>query len=437
VGFSTLDLRINTKNMRTYYVAIALIQFLAAPLFALDMRVNACAGMQPDRPGRIQPKPPRVFIMDGEALAALREAIAEKPEDYQQSMELLRREADAYLNVQPWTITTKTLLPPSGDKHDYESQGPYWWPNPDTKDGLPYIRRDGEKNPETEKLTDHHYLSEMTQAVKTLSLAYFLTANEAYAEKTALFLRTWFIDPRTRMNPHLQYGQRIPGRTEGRDIGIIETRNLGQITDAVGLVEKSRSWSRAHQQGMEKWMSQYLAWLLNSEHGKGEARQRNNHGTWYDVQVAAPALFTRQEDVARQALMRARDQRLPGHIKPDGSQPHELARTRSWNYSVTNLESFFTLAALGEKVGLDLWNYTTPDGRNIIEALDFLVQYADPKNPKPWTHKQITEMSPKQIIPLLYQAACRFPDREYDELAAALEEGKSDLNPLLYPCAAR
>ena len=100
-----------------------------------------------------------------------------------------------------------------------------------------------------------------------------------------------------------------------------------------------------------------------------------------------------------------------------------------------NLQSFFTLAALGEKVGLDLWNYTTADGRNIVKALDFLVQYADPGNPKRWTYEQITEMSPKQIVPLLYQAACRFPDRDYDELASQLEEGDGGLSPLLYSCA--
>lgn len=381
-----------------------------------------------------QPSEPRVFIMDGAALKALKERVHEAPDAYRESLARLKEEASGYLAREPWTITKKTTLPPSGDKHDYESQGPYWWPNPDTKDGLPYVRRDGEKNPEIEKLRDHQYLNEMTKAVKTLSLAYFLTGNEAYARKAALFLRNWFIDPRTRMNPHLNYGQRIPGRTQGRDIGIIETRNLGEITDAVGLIENSKSWSRAHQQGMEKWMSQYLDWLLNSEHGKGEARQRNNHGTWYDVQVAALALFTRQEDIARQALLRAPDQRIPGHIDPDGSQPHELARTRSWNYSVMNLQSFFTLAALGEKAGIDLWNHETSDGRNITKALDFLIAFAEVQNPKPWPYKQITEMSPAQIVPLLYQAACRFPDRGYDKLAAELEKGEISLNVLLYPC---
>jgi hypothetical protein len=270
--------------------------------------------------------------------------------------------------------------------------------------------------------------------VKKLSLAYYLTNEKTYAEKAARFLRTWFIDEATRMNPNLNYGQRIPGRTDGRDIGIIETRNLGDITDAIGLLEGAKSWSKADEVGIKNWMGQYLEWLLNSEHGKGEARQHNNHGTWYDVQVAALALFTGQQEIARQVLVRSRDERLPNHIQPDGSQPHELARTRSWSYSVMNLQSFFTLATLGEKAGVDIWHHTTPDGRSITKALDYLVEYAEPENEKPWPFKQITEMDPVQILPLLYQAACKFPDRSYDELANKLDKGKINLNHIHYPC---
>lgn len=377
---------------------------------------------------------PRVFTVDGKALSSLKKRIDRNPADYAVRLEQLKKEAAAYLGREPWTITKKTLLPPSGDPHDYESQGPYWWPDPNTKDGLPYIRRDGEKNPEIEKLTDHRYLHDMSEAVKTLSFAYYLTGEEMYANKAALFLRTWFITPESRMNPHLKYGQRIPGRTEGRDIGIIETRIMGDLTDAVGLLEGSRNWSRSDQKGMESWMAAYLDWLLNSEHGMGEAKQHNNHGTWYDVQVASLALFTGRKDVAKQVIERVRDERLPGHIEPDGRQPHELARTRSWSYSVMNLQSFFTLAALAEKTGIDLWSYTSPDGRSITKALDYLINYAHPENPKQWEYQQITPRSPSQLVPLLYQAGCRFPEKGYLEMAKRLEAGAAGLNEFFYPC---
>ncbi len=411
-----------------------LVNPLATWTFALVffLSQNGYAHLYGDAPQFAASGGPRVFTMDGKALADLKNRIREKPMVYKDILDLLKREAEEYLQVTPYTITKKTSLPPGGDKHDYESQGPYWWPDPKSKDGLPYIRRDGERNPEIEKLTDHKYLSEMTRAAKILSLAYYLTADERYGAKAAAFLRTWFIDPSTRMNPNLNFGQRIPGRTDGRDIGIIETRNLGDVTDAIGLLQGARAWSTSDQKGMEDWMRAYLDWLLNSENGKGEAKQHNNHGTWYDVQVASLALFTGREDIARKALIRARDERLGKHIEPDGRQPAELARTRSWSYSVMNLQSFFTLATLGEKAGIDLWRYSTGDGRSIMKALDYLAAFADSNNP--WPGKQITEMSTADIIPLLYQAACRFPDGPYSQLARKLEGEKVNLNAVYYPC---
>ena len=401
-------------------------------ILAFFLSQNGHARPRAEGPAPAASDSPRVFTMDGNALAELRNRIREKPVAYRQVLDLLRKRAGEYLYVAPYTITKKTSLPPSGDKHDYESQGPYWWPDPKSKDGLPYIRRDGERNPEIEKLTDHQYLSEMTRAVKILSLAYYLTGDQRYGTKASAFLRTWFIDPSTRMNPNLNFGQRIPGRTDGRDIGIIETRNMGDVTDAVGLLQGAKDWSASDQAGMETWMRAYLDWLLHSENGKGEVKQHNNHGTWYDVQVTAIALFIGQDDIARQALLRARDERLAKHIEPDGRQPAELARTRSWSYSVMNLQSFFTLATLAEKTDIDFWHYSTPDGRSIMKALDYLAAFAD--SGKPWPGKQITKMNTDELAPLLRQAACRFPDSAYARLARKLEGEKVNLNRVYYPC---
>jgi hypothetical protein len=109
-------------------------------------------------------------------------------------------------------------------------QGPYCWPNPDTPDGLPYVRHDGVVNPEYYNF-DSRTLSQMAYAVFTHSVAWFYTGHEPYAEWSLELLRTWFLDPATRINPHLEYGQAIPGRTEGRGIGIIETGNLIKVVN--------------------------------------------------------------------------------------------------------------------------------------------------------------------------------------------------------------
>src|SRR5438132_1683376 len=99
---------------------------------------------------------------------------------------------------------------------------------------------------------------------EALSRAYYFSDDEEYAGRARLLLRTWFLDPATRMNPHLRYGQGIPGVTQGRAAGIIETRGLVGVVDAIGMLERSPSWTAADQRGMAQWLSAYLGWLRSS-----------------------------------------------------------------------------------------------------------------------------------------------------------------------------
>ncbi len=117
------------------------------------------------------------------------------------------------------------------------SIGPYWWPDPAKPDGLPYIRRDGEVNPERQAIKDVDYLKNLNADVSVLGLAYYLTGEEKYARHAADLLRVWFLNKETRMNPNLNYGQAIPGKTEGRGIGIIDTKGLVNLIDGVQLLK--------------------------------------------------------------------------------------------------------------------------------------------------------------------------------------------------------
>jgi hypothetical protein len=336
----------------------------------------------------------------------------------------LGTDARKALAVAPMSVMDKRVTPPSGDKHDYVSQAPYWWPDPSKPGGKPYIRKDGERNPEINAITDRDNLGRLGDAVSTLGLAYAYTGREEYAAHAATLTRAWFLDPATRMNPHLRYGQYVPGINEGRGIGIIETRNLPELLDGILLISSSRAWTKADEDGLQAWMRAYLTWLLDSPHGREEAKNGNNHETWYDVQVTSLALYTGQIDLARRTVEGGKA-RIAAQFEPDGRLPRELERTRSWHYSQFNIVAFMDLATLGERVGVDLWNYRTSDGRSIRQGVDYLVPYAT--GGRKWPFDQITPFTPGTMHEILRRAALAWHEPAYAALATQTGGGSPTL----------
>jgi hypothetical protein len=371
------------------------------------------------------PAPPPLLLLDRQFIAEVAARARSGDPSLKAAVVDLEREAAKALTMTPVSVMDKGIVPPSGDKHDYMSQAPYWWPDPSKPDGRPYIRKDGQRNPEINKLTDHENFDRVFDAVSTLGLAYFMTGRNEYAAKASTLVRTWFLDPATRMNPHLKFGQGIPGINDGRGIGIIETRGLPQLLDGIQLLAGSSSWTAADQSGLEAWMRAYVSWLTDSPHGKDESTNGNNHETWYDVQVAALALFTQQRDLARQTIERSRE-RITRQIEPDGRQPRELERTLAWHYSIFNLTAFFQLAALGERVGVDVWGYATNDGRSLRRALDFLVPFADGR--AKWPYPEMRGIDAGAIHWLLRRAAAAWRAPEYRALASKVGGGQARLD---------
>lgn len=363
---------------------------------------------------------PRVFILDATALSNLRARIA-AAELREPAVARLRADAEIAMKEPLLSVTEKQLLPPSGDKHDYMSLAPYWWPDPSKPNGLPYIRRDGQTNPDIQRVPDHKNFDRLMSTAHTLALSYYLLHDESYADRAARLLRTWFLDPATRMNPNLQFAQAVLGRNEGRGTGLIETRSIGTVADTVGLLADSSTWTSADQKGTEEWCSRFLDWMLKSSNGKDEAAAKNNHGTYYDVQIVALALFTGERKLAERVLREVPARRIATQIEPDGRQTLEIARTKSLSYSTFNLAAFFELARLGDNVGVDLWNFQTRDGRSIRKALDYLVPFVTGE--KQWPSEQIERYNAGEIVPVLLTAADRYHAPSYRDAASKLDPG--------------
>ena len=370
-----------------------------------------------------KPAAPRVFSLRADALVAHREKLSATPPDpaLAPALAALRADADRLLTLKPASVMDKTKTAASGDKHDYYSFAPYWWPDPTKLDGRPYLRRDGENNPDAKVGTDSAAFARTCNAVETLGLAYWFTGDPRYAAQAATLTRVWFLDAATRMNPNLTHAQAIPGKVNGRGIGLIESRHLCNLTDGLALLAGSPAWSDADAKALHAWLDKYYRWLTTSQHGKDEREEKNNHGTWFDVQAAHLALVLGKTADAKKILADAPAKRLARQIEPDGRQPLELARTTSFNYSLFNLEALLRLARLGEHVGADLWS--VPGDRTLRAAVRYVAPYADPA--AKWPKEDIKAPDRARLLPLLAETLRHGDDPALRDLLVKFADPKT------------
>jgi hypothetical protein len=380
-------------------------------------------------------KIPRTIILDPHALLEIKQAALRYDDSIVQDfLKKLIKEANSFLSKKTTSVMDKTQLPPSGDKHDFYSLSHYRWPNPDTADGLPYVSRDGEINPEIYSIPDMKNMDGMVQAVKILALAYYFTNDPQYASKADKLLRVWFIDEDTYMNPNLKYAESVRGKNEMNPGGIMEGRPLTELTDAIRLLQHSPQLTEEVQQGMELWFTNYLDWLLNSDSGKKEGRKANNHGTYYLVQVSSIALFVNKTGLAREIVEATMQEPssasfddvpklIAEKIKPDGRQPFELKRTNALDYHTLNLLALFRLASIGEHfAGVDLWNYEF-EGAGLRKALDYILPYALEK--EPWPYEQIKSVRKSTVAEISCQGMIHYQNNElYKEAYKSINTDK-------------
>lgn len=347
---------------------------------------------------------PQVFSIDPAALAASKAQLAAGNSTLQPALNALIASANANLNIAPMAVTDKPN-PSFINSHDYVSYSPYWWPNPNTGNGLPYVYRDGQVNQAQANLGDSGNFNILLAAVNNLAVAYYLTGDARYADHAAKLLEVWFINPVTRMNPNLNHTQMIVGASNGSFEGIIDARRIYAMIDALGLLNSSTTWTQQDRTAMTSWLTQYNTWLQTSSFGKSDAAEPNNQGTWFDVQHMSILLYLGQTSAARAVAKAFASKRIATQIRSDGSQPYELARADAWVYSAFNLQAMELMANLALRVGVNLWNYQAPSGGSIRKALDYLAPYANPNTPWPHNHLNtpLSQADRNMLIPLLLQ----------------------------------
>ncbi|OYU54178.1 MAG: hypothetical protein CFE25_16215 [Chitinophagaceae bacterium BSSC1] len=337
---------------------------------------------------------------------------------FKPAYEQLLHDADSLLGYKPVSVMQKKDIPPSGNKHDYMSLAPYWWPDPSKPNGLPYIRKDGEVNPEVKNYPDKEQMPKLCENVNTLALAYFYSGNENYAKHASKLMRVWFLDTATRMNPNLNFGQAVKGVTNGRAEGVIDTRQFIYALDAINLIKGSSHWTANDQKGLQSWMSEFLVWLRTSKIGTDEMNTKNNHAIWFDAQTLAIAIYVDSLDLAKKIIAVSKA-RLDKQMDANGLFPLELERTTSLHYSVFILNAFNVVAELSDQIGIDYFQTKTSSGKSLKMAFDAIMPYL--LQQKTWTYPQIKPFGYTDAFPLILTAERKYGYKDsMDTLAKIL-----------------
>jgi hypothetical protein len=292
------------------------------------------------------------------------------------------RKATSALNEQPVTVTASTSPRSAGGRHDFYSEGDYWWADPDHPEG-PFIQRDGQTNPDN-FVAHRHAMIRLSQIIGALASAYVLTKDDKYISHAFRHAQAWFVDTATMMNPSLHFAQAIKGRATGRGIGIIDTIHLIEVVQGLRVMENSPVVDKKQMMAIKNWFSDYLVWLTSHQYGKDEMNAENNHGTCWVMQVAAFAKFSDNQELISLCKDRYKNVLLPNQMAEDGSFPRELRRTKPYGYSLFNLDAMAMICKILSDDKDNLWRYETPKGQCIEKGIHFLFPYVEEKGKWPF-----------------------------------------------------
>lgn len=333
--------------------------------------------------------------------------------------ERILEKASAYLDEAPLTVTAQRAERSAGGLHDFYSEGDYWWPDPENPDG-PYVRRDGISNP-ANFVAHRRAMVRLSEIVATLTSAWIITGEEAYASHANEHLLAWFVDPPTRMTPNLLYGQAIKGRVTGRSIGIIDTAHLVEVARSTEILGKRGALPTRDFERIKGWFSDYLDWLTTHPYGKQEQVHPNNHGVWWSMQVAAFSTLVGRETELEWIRNQFKTVYLPEMMAADGGFPAELQRTKPYGYSLFVLDGLAGVAQAASTEADDLWAYELPDGRGLRKGVSFLFPYIKDKSAWPYSEDVLYwEEWPARHAFLLF-AGLAYSNPDYLQVWASLD----------------
>jgi hypothetical protein len=327
------------------------------------------------------------------------------------------RLANCALNIEPVGISSYICPYSNGNPNDYYSDADYWWPDITTNTGFPYVRRDGFINPNN--FNSHRILlRKINNGIAALAAAYKFTNENTYVKKACELLDVFFIRSESKMNSHGEYSQNIRGQDDQeRAMGIIDTIHLIETPLSINILKTSPYFSYSLYSGLSDWFTNYLQWLGLSSKGQKCSEWRNNHASSFYLQRLIFSMVSNiPNGIKVYAINKLKEKFISKHMSTHGFFPKETQRTRSYNYSLFQLEIVSLLCYLLTDNNENMWTFECSERKNIKIAIDAIIPYLQDKNKWPlgpdlgyWD-----ELPSRRMFPFL--AGMAYNDQNYIDI---------------------
>ncbi len=352
---------------------------------------------------------PHLLMLDFDYLKRVNKGIRERSPIYLPSYSRLCKEAENALlkNYRVFIFGQNVILQSSIRTNFFCEEMQFT----ETVSGGIHPKQRGENNlmHEKEAVTQNdQYFLEMVNDISTLTLAWFFSKDERYAEKASELIGNWFMN--AEINNEDKDGK-FPNEVQYNAISLFDARGYIDIIDAIALLEKSDSWNIRATVKIRRWFSDYLQWLIESENGLNEKNQKNFRGTWYDVQLASYALFSGKREIAREAIGYSLARRIPRQFDGRGLQKFELISLESYSNSCINLEGHIVLGKIADYTGIDYWNDPSMPVNIIQAAYDYIFSFIGKEDQ--WPYPQSEPVEPGRMVKLVRESEKIFHNPAY------------------------
>lgn len=265
----------------------------------------------------------------------------------------------------------------TGDIHDYESMAIYYWQDPANPNGK-YILKDGQRNPEYE-LYSTTELYALSDNMRDLGIAYYLTGDKKYAEYAIRQFKAWALDEKTYMKPNFEYGQVIPGSSykKGNVGGMSEAYLMVDMIEMISLLKDNKMIDRKTDKALKAWFKEFAHWMTTSNIGKITHDVEDNIGIMYDIMLYRISAYVGDKKACKRIANEFTVNRLNKSIAEDGRMPQELKRATSMTYSIYNLKHILDFCQMLNRNGVD---YYSENQQRLDAAINFIMYSIEHKD---------------------------------------------------------